>query len=455
MRSVRTQGFMRGRLLLAAFVVCLMIAETRADDWLQYNGNSGNRASNETIGSIDWSGGAPTPIWTKPTANGFSSFSVSDGRAFTLESRVVPPDTVLREYCVARDAATGTELWASPMAEADYLAGAGTGDGPRSTPSCDGTSVYVLDCALNLYCFDAETGGVTWSEDIVANYGGRMIPYENAASPLLEDDKVILAGGGSTQSFLAFYRNRTTAVLAWKTTVDERMTHASPVAATIHGVRQIIFLARNRLVAVSANTGVELWRYNVAYQTATGASPVVCGNYVHHTAGYPLADAGVCRIDYDGGTDTFSAVEEWRKTSALKTTWSTPLFYNGYIYGIYGHKADGTAALKCVNLLTGTEVWSQPNFGMGGLMRVGDKLVVLADYGDIAVVDATNAGYTEVARADMLDGKCWSSPVLSDNRIYARSTTEGVCFELSTLAPTPTPTPTVAASAKFIHDRYE
>jgi hypothetical protein len=88
-------------------------------------------------------------------------------------------------------------------------------------------------------------------------------------------------------------------------------------------------------------------------------------------------------------------------------------------------------------------------------MRVGDKLVVLADYGDIAVVDATNAGYTEVARADMLDGKCWSSPVLSDNRIYARSTTEGVCFELSTLAPTPTPTPTVAASAKFIHDRYE
>jgi hypothetical protein len=59
-------------------------------------------------------------------------------------------------------------------------------------------------------------------------------------------------------------------------------------------------------------------------------------------------------------------------------------------------------------------MWSKPNFGQGNLMLVGDKLVVLGVAGDIAVVEATPTAYTEIARADMLDGKCWSSPILSD-----------------------------------------
>ena len=63
-------------------------------------------------------------------------------------------------------------------------------------------------------------------------------------------------------------------------------------------------------------------------------------------------------------------------------------------------------------------------------MRVGEDLVVLADDGDITIVEATPTAYSEIAGVDLLDGKCWSSPILSDNRIYARSTTEGICFEL-------------------------
>jgi hypothetical protein len=196
---------------------------------------------------------------------------------------------------------------------------------------------------------------------------------------------------------------------------------------------------------VSAASGEELWRYAVGYNTSAGASPVVCGQYVYHSAGYGVG-AGVCRIDWDGAN--FSAVQVWRKGGDLENQWSTPLYYNGHLYGLYGHDSYGTAALKCVDLLTGNEAWSMPGYGMGGLMRVDDKLVVLADDGDIAVVEAAPAAYTEIARADLLDGKCWSTPVLSDNRIYARSTTEGICFELSDL-------PTSTTNAEFIHDQYK
>lgn len=456
MSAARTKRCMCGRVFPAAFLVCLMVAGTRADDWPQYNGSSGDRASNETIGTITWSQGSPpTPFWRIATTNGFSSFSVADGRAFTLVSRV-HTDGYLREFCVAYAASTGVELWTSPpLARASYDSGgdtAGGGDGPRSTPTCDAYRVYVLDCGLNLYCFDVKTGAVLWSKDIVSDFGGRPINWQNAASPLLEGELVVLGGGGSGRSFLAF--NRTDGALVWQTNVNERMTHASPVAATIHGVRQIIFFTQSGLVAVSADTGVELWRYGFPYSTSTGASPVVCGDLVYCSAGYGVG-AGVCQVNMNG--PDFEAVQVWRKPGELQNHWSTPVYYGGYVYGLYGYGAWDSAALKCVEAATGNEAWSQPGFGQGNLMRVGDKLVVLGTDGNVVVVEATRTAYMEIARADMLDGKCWSSPILSDNRIYARSTTEGVCFEFSTLPqPTPTPTPTEPTSAaRFLHDAYE
>jgi hypothetical protein len=39
--------------------------------------------------------------------------------------------------------------------------------------------------------------------------------------------------------------------------------------------------------------------------------------------------------------------------------------------------------------------------------------------------------YRELARADVLDGKCWSSPAYSDASLFVRSTREGVRLDLS------------------------
>jgi outer membrane protein assembly factor BamB len=37
----------------------------------------------------------------------------------------------------------------------------------------------------------------------------------------------------------------------------------------------------------------------------------------------------------------------------------------------------------------------------------------------------------EISRAKVIEGKCWSTPALSNGRLYVRSTTEGACFEVS------------------------
>ena len=422
--DVRTQRFISRHLWLASLVIYLMAGGTYANDWPQYNGSAGDRTSTETIGQINWSSSAPpTPVWNVPLNKGFSSFSVVGGKAFTLVSRL--DGSTLKEYCVALDASTGVEVWAVPMGPASYDSGAGTGDGPRSTPTCDGQRVYAYDAYLHLYCLNATNGNTLWDKDIHSDYAGPYIPWQNASSPLLEGEMIVVAGGGGAgQSLLAF--DRMDGHLLWKS-LDEGLSHATPVAATIQGVRQIVCIMESGLIAVSVNNGAELWRYNLSWNTSIAASPVVWGNYVYCSASYG-AGAYLCQIAKNG--DQWTATQVWH--NALVSYWSTPVCHNGYLYGLFG---SGTSTpLKCVDMATGNEKWSHAGLGQGGLMLVDSKLVVLAEDGRIVVVEATPDAYTEVARADMLTGKCWSSPILSDNRIYARSTTQGVCFELSELS---------------------
>ena len=47
------------------------------------------------------------------------------------------------------------------------------------------------------------------------------------------------------------------------------------------------------------------------------------------------------------------------------------------------------------------------------------------------VARAAPDGYTELARSHVLAGKCWNSVAISNGRIYARSTKEGVSLDVS------------------------
>ena len=416
--------------ILALGLFC-MVHPSSSADWPQYRGPEGDSRSPEKLSWKSWPENGPKAVWHAPLTDGFSSFTVVDGKAFTLVGR--PIEGVKREVLVALDANTGAELWSVPVGIEKYEGGgdSGTpdnkgGDGPRSTPSVDNGKVYVMSAQLHLYCLETANGHEVWSVDLLKEHTGRNITWENAASPLIEGNLVFVAGGGPGESLLAFDKGN--GAVVWKGE-DDKMTHSTPTAATIAGTRQIVFFTQTGLVGVTPDSGKVLWRFPFKYSTSTAVSPVVGGDMVYCSNGYGVG-AAVAKITKDG--DGFHATDLWTvNAKTLNSHWSTPVYKDGYLYGLFGFKEYGKCPLKCVEMATGKVVWSQDGFGPGGLLLIDGQLLVLGDHGQIVVVEASTSGYVEHSRFQALDGKCWSSPVVANGRIYARSTKEGACFDLS------------------------
>ena len=108
---------------------------------------------------------------------------------------------------------------------------------------------------------------------------------------------------------------------------------------------------------------------------------------------------------------------------------STPIYHDGHLYGMFSFKKYGNGPLQCIELKTGKIKWSYDGYGPGNVILSGDNLIALADNGELSVVKATPRKYQELARRKILSGKCWSTPILSNGLVLARSTEEAVCID--------------------------
>jgi outer membrane protein assembly factor BamB len=421
-----------GKTVFAMFLagaVCLPLAGA---DWPQFRGPNHDATSPEKI-PAQWPASGLRQIWKTPLNCGFSSFTLGDGKAYTLVTRESEEGN--QETCLALDAASGKELWAVPMGlgSSKYDGGGDSGapgndkgDGPRSTPAFDDGKVYVYSSRLVLKCVNAADGKLVWSCDLMKEHAGRNITWQSAASPLLDGDLVFVAGGGLGEALLAF--DKKDGHVVWKAE-DDKLTQATPIATTILGERQVVFFTSKGLVSVAPKTGAVLWRYSFPPKTAAACSPVVSGDVVYVSNSYNVGSAAVKITKADGA---WTATEVWRVHSNDETShWSTPVALNGFIYGIFGQAKFGSAPLECVDLATGEVKWQRAGFGPGGVNLVDGKLLVLSDAGDLVLVKAAADAYTEMARAHILSGKCWNSVAISNGHIYARSTKEGVALDFS------------------------
>ncbi|MDG2214783.1 MAG: PQQ-binding-like beta-propeller repeat protein, partial [Verrucomicrobiota bacterium] len=239
--------------LFVLIIVVFSLFPAVAEDWPQYRGSQHNGSTGEEILSV-WPGSGLKPSWRASTLNGFSSFAVAEGFAATQLTKDG------NEALVVFSASTGDVKWTASLSKADFghdggnagAKGNNGGDGPRSTPSIDKGNIFVFSADFELFCFNLETGKTVWRKSLLAEHKGSQIKWENAASPVVEGEMVIVGGGGPGQSLLAFQKE--SGRLIWKVGT-ETVTHATPTVARIHGVPQVIFFCVSGLVSVEIEAG--------------------------------------------------------------------------------------------------------------------------------------------------------------------------------------------------------
>jgi hypothetical protein len=144
------------------------------------------------------------------------------------------------------------------------------------------------------------------------------------------------------------------------------------------------------------------------------------------SVGYGIG-GGACRISKTASGFTATALYE--NNGNLASLWSTPVVKDGFIYGVISFKKPSTGPLKCFEPATGKIRWEQSGYGDGQVILVGDKVLALTDKGDLVVVEAAPGAYKELKRFKAVTGKCWSTPAVSNGRIFVRSTKEAVCLD--------------------------
>jgi len=380
--------------------------------WTNFRGPNRDGRYDEMAVLTQWPAQGLSVLWKQPAGLGYASFTIADGRAYTIEQRRK------KEVVAAYDVNTGRELWLQGW-NAEYTDS--TGDGPRTTPTWDDGRLYALGATGELRCLDAKTGAVTWGKNILSDNQASNLQWAMAASPLIVDDKVIVIPGGSGGKSVVAY-NKLTGAPVWRSQ-DDRAAYVSPMLVTLAGRRQILVVTASRVLGLAPENGALLW--SQSWDTDMGinvSQPIVVDkNRFFISSGY---GKGASLVEVTGAGNSFTARNVWENIN-MKNKFNSSVLHEGYVYGL------DEGILTCLDVNTGARKWKGGRYGYGQVILASGHLIVMSDAGELALVKASPAGYSEVARFAALQGQTWNYPAIAGGRLFVRNANEMAAYKLT------------------------
>ncbi len=390
---------------------------TGAVGWPGFRGADRDGVSRET-GLLDaWPAGGPRELWRVAAGAGYSGVSIDADRAFTLWQEAG------KQVLVALATGSGEVLWKhalGPAFSSPY------GDGPRSTPVIDDGRVFAVDANGRLSAVRTGDGREIWSHDLEREFGARIPSIGYASTPLVEGAHLLVEVGAEERAFIAF--DKRTGAVVWSSQSDEP-AYVSPVVLTWQDERQVVFFSASGLYALAPGDGRLLWHHPWSSPCpSTGiplnaASPVFIPPdrlFVSSAWGDHKGGAVLRILEREGD---LAVAEVWH-APLIDSEIATAVLVDGYLYGFKG------SILVAVDSETGKLRWSARGFGRGSLIAADGKLIVLGERGDLALVEANPDEYRELASAQILTGRSWTSPALAYGRLFVRNHEEIASFEL-------------------------
>jgi outer membrane protein assembly factor BamB len=289
--------------------------------------------------------------------------------------------------------------------------------GPTSTPTIDGDRVYTLSRWGDLFCFDLTTGKVRWSKNVQQETEAPIPSWGFASSPLVHEDLLVLNVG---EAGLAV--DKTSGKIAWSSGRSES-GYSTPLPFQHQGRWYAWLGTSNAYVAVDIKTGKVLWEHRWITRYGVNATdPLPSGEHVFISTGY---GKGATLLQIGEGEPK----SLWR-TKEMCNQINSSVLIDGFVYGMDGDTTED-AVLKCVEMKTGKTQWVREGVGTGALMAAEGKLIVLSASGELLIGKASPKEFTPTTRAQVLEGKCWTVPVLAGGRIYCRNADgDVVCLDV-------------------------
>lgn len=373
----------------------------------------------------DWDARPPEEMWRREIGAGWSGFAVVGDYAVTQEQRGN------HEMVVCYRVRDGEIVWAHSdriRFDPGSLKGQFGDAGPRATPTIHDAKVITHGATGIVNCLDARTGDVIWSHDTLREFGIDNVTWGKSNSPLVVDDTVVISVGAPAGNSLVAYDLQSGNV-RWSAG-DYRSSYASPVLATIAGVRQVVSVDENHVTAVAAEDGTPLWE--VDWRGSSDSNPAVSqpvpvgADRVFLSKGYGV---GAELLQINRGSDDQLVPELLWKKPVMKTKMSNVVIRDGYVYGLDG------GILQCVELETGDVEWKarRGRYGHGQILLAGDVILVMTEMdGEVVLVRATPEGHEELARHRVFEKgqKTWNNPALAGEFLLVRNDREAVCLRL-------------------------
>ena len=389
--------------------------------WPRFRGPNGDNISTDSTPlAKSWPADGPKALWKTDVGEGFAGATIWKGRVYLLDYDRAAAGDALR--CLSL--ADGQEIW-----RYTYRAKVKRNHGmSRTIPTVSDKYVISLGPKCQVVCVDTETGELRWQLNLVREFNTEVPPWYAGQCPLVDGDRLILGTGGDA---LVVAVDCATGKILWKSPNPGRwqMTHSSIATAEFKGRKAYVYCGSGGVAAVAADDGAILWQTrDWKISIANIATPLSVGDgRVFFSGGY---DAGSMMLQAKDAGGKLAAEPRFRlKAAVFGATQQTPIFYQNHIFGV---RPDGQ--LVCLDL-NGKVVWAsgpKNKFGSGPFLMAQGMIYVMDDNGTLTLAEASTAGYTQLARAKVLEGPdAWGPMALADGRLIARDVNKMVCLDVA------------------------
>jgi len=382
------------------------------NDYPQFLGPNRNCTVSGPALARDWKAQPPQELWRRPIGTAWSGFVVAGDFAVTQEQRGE------QEMVVAYDLSSGRPLW-SHSDNARYNTTI-AGEGPRATATIASSRVFALGATGILNCLDLATGKSIWTKDIIKDNASQVNGWGMSGSPLVVGDRVVVSAGGSNDRSLVAY-DTATGEFAWGGGRDGA-GYSSPLLATLAGTPQLLIFNPDGIAAHEKEGGKILWEYPWPKGHPHIAMPVILPeDRVLVSSGYGTGSELLQVKKTAEGK--WSAARIW-KSIRLKAKFTNVAYHEGFIYGL----DDGI--LVCLDAASGELKWKEGRYGHGQVILTGNLLLVMAENGDVVLIEPFPQEHRELSRFSALNGKTWNPPALAGTLLVVRNDKEAACYRL-------------------------